>query len=119
MLNKKLLAVAIVGTLVAGNAAAANLSASGGAIPAILMRVPGTPASVATVLDGYKMTQQGKAAYALQVALRPRQRFACGLDRGARADHLGAAGAGGVRHARDQRFVLRDGDRQRIGIDAE
>ncbi len=38
MLNKKLLAVAIVGTLVAGNAAAANLSASGGAIPAIFAK---------------------------------------------------------------------------------
>ena len=46
-----------------------NGGSYGGAIPAILMRVPGTPASVATVLDGYKMTQQGKAAYALQVAL--------------------------------------------------
>jgi len=40
-----------------------------GAIPAILMRVPGTPASVATVMDGYEMTKQGKAAYALQVAV--------------------------------------------------
>ena len=35
MLNKKLLAVAIVGTLAAGNAAAANLSAPGGAVPAV------------------------------------------------------------------------------------
>ena len=34
MLNKKLLAVAIVGTLAAGNAAASNLSAPGGAVPA-------------------------------------------------------------------------------------
>ena len=34
MLNKKLLAVAIIGTLAAGNAAASNLSAPGGAVPA-------------------------------------------------------------------------------------
>lgn len=46
-----------------------NGGSYGGAIPAILLRIPGTPASVATTLDGYPMTQQGKAAYALQVAV--------------------------------------------------
>ncbi|MCO4312410.1 tripartite tricarboxylate transporter permease [Pectobacterium versatile] len=46
-----------------------NGGSYGGAIPAILLRIPGTPASVATVLDGYALTQQGKAAYALQVAV--------------------------------------------------
>lgn len=46
-----------------------NGGSYGGAIPAILLRVPGTPASVATLLDGYEMTKQGKAAYALQVAV--------------------------------------------------
>jgi putative tricarboxylic transport membrane protein len=46
-----------------------NGGSYGGAIPAILMRVPGTPASVATILDGYEMTKRGQAAYALQVAV--------------------------------------------------
>ena len=46
-----------------------NGGSYGGAIPAILLRVPGTPASVATILDGYEMTKQGKASYALQVAV--------------------------------------------------
>ena len=46
-----------------------NGGSYGGAIPAILLRIPGTPASVATVLDGYPMAQQGRAAYALQVAV--------------------------------------------------
>lgn len=46
-----------------------NGGSYGGAIPAILLRVPGTPASVATIFDGYEMTKQGKASYALQVAV--------------------------------------------------
>jgi putative tricarboxylic transport membrane protein len=46
-----------------------NGGSYGGAITAILVRVPGTPASVATVLDGYPMAQRGEAAYALQVAI--------------------------------------------------
>lgn len=41
----------------------------GGAIPAILLRIPGTPAAIVTTFDGYPMAQQGKAGYALQVAL--------------------------------------------------
>jgi putative tricarboxylic transport membrane protein len=46
-----------------------NGGSYGGAITAILLRIPGTPASVATTLDGYPMTQRGEAAYALQVAV--------------------------------------------------
>lgn len=34
----------------------------GGAIPAILLHTPGTPASAATALDGYPLALQGKAA---------------------------------------------------------
>lgn len=41
----------------------------GGAIPAILLRIPGTPAAIVTTFDGYPMAQQGQAGYALQVAL--------------------------------------------------
>lgn len=40
-----------------------------GMITAILFRVPGTPESVATVFDGYPMTQQGKAGQALGIAV--------------------------------------------------
>lgn len=40
-----------------------------GSIPAILLRIPGTPASAATLLDGYPLTQQGKAGKALIVSL--------------------------------------------------
>jgi putative tricarboxylic transport membrane protein len=46
-----------------------NGGSYGGAITAILLRIPGTPASVATVLDGYPMAQAGQASYALQVAV--------------------------------------------------
>ncbi|MDZ7801430.1 MAG: tripartite tricarboxylate transporter permease [Trueperaceae bacterium] len=42
---------------------------TGGAVSAILVNTPGTPASVATTFDGYPMAQQGKAARALGVAL--------------------------------------------------
>ena len=40
----------------------------GGSITAILIRTPGTPASAATVLEGYPMTQQGRAKEALNGA---------------------------------------------------
>ena len=40
----------------------------GGSITAILIRTPGTPAAAATVLDGYPMAQQGRAAEALSIA---------------------------------------------------
>jgi putative tricarboxylic transport membrane protein len=38
---------------------------AGGAIPAILLNIPGTPDACCTVLDGYPMAKQGKAAKAL------------------------------------------------------
>ena len=38
---------------------------SGGCMTAILIRMPGTPASVATLLDGYPMTQQGRGGSAI------------------------------------------------------
>ena len=41
----------------------------GGSISAILLNAPGTPASAATVLDGYELAKQGKALKALKVAL--------------------------------------------------
>jgi putative tricarboxylic transport membrane protein len=40
-----------------------------GSIPAILLRTPGTPASAATVLDGYPMAQKGQAGLGLAVSL--------------------------------------------------
>ncbi|MEE6281946.1 tripartite tricarboxylate transporter permease [Georgenia sp. MJ170] len=40
-----------------------------GSVPAILLRMPGTPASAATLLDGYPMTQQGKGGKALKISL--------------------------------------------------
>ncbi|MEX1234889.1 MAG: tripartite tricarboxylate transporter permease [Roseovarius sp.] len=45
-----------------------NGSMYGGAIPAILLRIPGTPAAIATTFDGYPMAQQGQAARALKIA---------------------------------------------------
>ncbi|WP_376877958.1 tripartite tricarboxylate transporter permease [Albirhodobacter sp. R86504] len=41
----------------------------GGSVPAILISMPGTGASVATTTDGYKLTQQGKSRKALDMAL--------------------------------------------------
>jgi putative tricarboxylic transport membrane protein len=41
----------------------------GGSIPAILIRTPGTAAAAVTLLDGYPMAQQGKAARALKISL--------------------------------------------------
>ena len=40
----------------------------GGCIAAILLNVPGTPASIATTFDGYPLTQKGKAENALVAA---------------------------------------------------
>jgi putative tricarboxylic transport membrane protein len=40
----------------------------GGAVPAILFNTPGTPDAFMTTLDGYPMTQRGKARKALRVA---------------------------------------------------
>ncbi|QJQ95942.1 MULTISPECIES: tripartite tricarboxylate transporter permease [Halomonadaceae] len=41
----------------------------GGSIAAILLNTPGTPAAAATVLDGYPLSQQGKAGKALGISL--------------------------------------------------
>jgi len=41
----------------------------GGSIPAILLKVPGTPSSIATAYDGYLMTKQGKADKALKISI--------------------------------------------------
>lgn len=41
----------------------------GGAIPAILMNIPGTSAAVATAMDGYPMSQQGRHGEALGAGL--------------------------------------------------
>lgn len=38
---------------------------SGGLIPAILLKLPGTPSSIATTFDGYPMAQNGQAGKAL------------------------------------------------------
>lgn len=40
----------------------------GGAIPAILLRVPGTPVNVLTTFDGYPMARRGEAHRALSLA---------------------------------------------------
>jgi putative tricarboxylic transport membrane protein len=40
----------------------------GDRVPAILVNTPGTPASVATTLDGYPMAKQGRAGLALTVS---------------------------------------------------
>ncbi len=52
--------------MLAGVWAGANY---GGSIPAILMRIPGTPAAAAALLDGYELTRQGRAAKALGISL--------------------------------------------------
>jgi len=41
----------------------------GGAIPAILFNIPGTPQAVITAFDGYPLSKKGKAGKALKVAL--------------------------------------------------
>ncbi|CAM3884481.1 tripartite tricarboxylate transporter permease [Aeromicrobium ponti] len=41
----------------------------GGSITAILVKTPGTPSSVATILDGHPLAKQGKARKALDMAL--------------------------------------------------
>lgn len=39
----------------------------GGGIPGILIKTPGTPASAASMIDGFELTKQGKASLALGV----------------------------------------------------
>ncbi|PID43434.1 MAG: C4-dicarboxylate ABC transporter permease [Proteobacteria bacterium] len=41
----------------------------GGSIPAILLRTPGTPAAVATSMEGYAMTRNGNGGLALKVSV--------------------------------------------------
>lgn len=41
---------------------------AGGAVSAILLKIPGAPANIATVLDGHAMASQGRAVNALQVS---------------------------------------------------
>ncbi|MBG0776400.1 MAG: tripartite tricarboxylate transporter permease [Desulfovibrionaceae bacterium] len=41
----------------------------GGAIPSILLNIPGTPQAVITAFDGFPLTRQGKAGKALKAAL--------------------------------------------------
>jgi putative tricarboxylic transport membrane protein len=41
----------------------------GGSVTAILLRIPGTPEAAATLLDGYPLTQQGKAGKAIGLML--------------------------------------------------
>ncbi|MGH7263970.1 MAG: tripartite tricarboxylate transporter permease [Candidatus Rokuibacteriota bacterium] len=52
--------------MLAGVWAGANY---GGSIPAILMRMPGTPGAAAALLDGWELTRQGRAAKALGISL--------------------------------------------------
>ena len=44
-------------------------SVSGGLVTATLLRMPGTPASVITTLDGYPMTQSGRGGRALSLGI--------------------------------------------------
>ncbi len=41
----------------------------GGAVSAILLRIPGTPLAAATLLDGYPMAQRGRAPEAVGIAI--------------------------------------------------
>ena len=45
-----------------------NGSMYGGSIPAILLRIPGTPAAIATTFDGFPMAERGEASKALKIA---------------------------------------------------
>ncbi len=42
---------------------------TGGSISAILLNIPGTPSAAATAIDGYAMSQKGKAGEALGIAV--------------------------------------------------
>jgi len=45
-----------------------NGASFGGAIPAVLMRIPGTTSAIFTTLDGYPLAQKGKAGAAVWLA---------------------------------------------------
>lgn len=51
----------LIGIFVGGTA--------GGAISAILLRIPGTPIAAATLLDGYPLAQQGRGPFAVSLAI--------------------------------------------------
>ena len=48
--------------------AAYTSTVAGGAVSAILLKIPGAPANIATTLDGHAMAAQGKGARALQLS---------------------------------------------------
>ncbi len=48
--------------------AAYTSTVAGGAVSAILLKIPGAPANIATVLDGHTMARNGQAAKALQLS---------------------------------------------------
>lgn len=48
--------------------AAYTSTVAGGAVSAILLKIPGAPANIATTLDGHTMAQQGDGARALQLS---------------------------------------------------
>ena len=90
----------------------------GGSIPAILVGIPGTGASIATTFDGPQLTRQGKGAQGAgngALRLGDRRRAVghpdAAADRADRAHHPTDRPAGSVRDHR----VLADPDRQRVG----
>ncbi len=48
--------------------AAYTSTVAGGAVSAILLKIPGAPANIATTLDGHEMAKQGRGAEALQLS---------------------------------------------------
>jgi len=48
--------------------AAYTSTVAGGAVSAILLKIPGAPANIATTLDGHTMAKKGQGAKALQLS---------------------------------------------------
>ena len=48
--------------------AAYTSTVAGGAVSAILLKIPGAPANIATALDGHEMAKKGEGAKALQIS---------------------------------------------------
>src|SRR5699024_6185949 len=68
------IALPITFTMEPGSAMALLISlyiggVSGGMIPAILLKLPGTPSSIATTFDGYPMAQKGYAEKAFSYSI--------------------------------------------------
>ncbi len=57
---------AVQGLILLG--AAYTSTVAGGAVSAILLKIPGAPANIATTLDGHLMAEQGRGAKALQLS---------------------------------------------------